>query len=441
MARVYLARDKFLARWVAVKILHPSLSGDQRFLARFRREAEAAARLNHPHIVSVYDVGHDTDLYYIIMEYVEGLDLKELLLQSGPLPPRRAADIGGQVASALHYAHEHGLVHRDIKPHNIMVAPSGLVKLADLGIAKILSEVSLGDDNTTLGTAQYLSPEQARNGTITARTDVYSLGVVLYEAVTGFLPFPGDNAVSVALAHVEEDPVTPSVLHTDVPPELDRIILKAMAKNPRDRFASADEIGKALQNWDRGAYSVAAASGNELKSGVGPERGQRSAKAVAAGGRLQGCVTRAIGTVTLVVVAGYIVVALWLINHSGSIPGLADAAPTPPPVVVVATATSAPTTTLTPSPTPTATATEKPTRVPTTAPTAPPTPTFGKTPTPTPPATSTPRPTRTPVPTPTRGQPGGTSLPAPTPLPTTGVQLPDEFATLFPDATTPTRRR
>lgn len=420
MARVYLARDKFLGRQVAVKILHPSLSGDERFLSRFRREAEAAAALNHPHIVSVHDVGNDGDIYYIIMEYVEGMDLKELLLQNGPLSVRRAADVGFQVATALQYAHSSGLVHRDIKPHNIMVTPSGLVKVADFGIAKVLSEVSISEEANTIGTAQYISPEQAQNSTITAQTDIYSLGVVLYEAVTGFLPFPGENAVSIALAHVQQEPVAPSVLHTDVPPQFDQIILRAMAKNPKERFASADDMGRALQNWERETYNLGPTSsfnaishsdggGNKTAAGAAPPRK-----------RYWGCLPWIIGVLTLLAILGAIPLTLWLLSNSNI--NTAAQPPTQTAVPIVAPATSVPTTpTATPTHTPTPLPTAAPTKRPTPKDTPPPAPTYGNTPTPTPTNTPTltPTPTFTPSPTPTfTPTPLPTDTPTATPSPT-----------------------
>lgn len=326
MAKVYLARDRFLGRQVAVKILHPSLSGDARFLARFRREAEAAGALNHPHIVSIYDVGHDDEVHYIIMEYVEGLDLKELLVQNGPLPLRRAADIGAQAASALHYAHEHGLVHRDVKPHNIMIGPAGLVKVADFGIAKVLSEMTVGDDAGMLGTVQYVSPEQVQGGTVTPRSDIYSLGVVLYEAVTGFVPFPGDNAVSVALAQVQDEPVPPSMLHTDVTPEFEAIIQKAMRKNPKERYATADELASSLQSWTHATFEAAA---TPAQPGVRKARG--TSRAVSRG---QGCITWTLAALLFALLALF-AAAPWLLDYVSPRPHAAPAVlPTPTPIVI-----------------------------------------------------------------------------------------------------------
>lgn len=437
MARVYLARDRFLTRQVAVKILHPALNGDKRFLARFRREAEAAAKLTHPHIVSVYDVGSDGDLNYIIMEYVPGMDLKELLLQSGPLPPRRVVDIGAQVASALQYAHARQLIHRDIKPHNVMVTPSGLVKVADFGIATVLGDITQPDEQINLGAAQYFSPEQAQGFPVTPRTDIYSLGVVLYEAATGFLPFPGDNAVAVARGHVQDAPVPPSTLHTDVTPELERVIMRALAKNPRDRFASAEEIARALQALERTPEPAHAGVDRRAMR-------TRPARRATAAGRGSGCVTRLIGVLVLAFVVG-MPLAFWRLNGEDLPTVLApepsptvQAVPTKPPAPTVP-----PTSTSTPTPIPTARATSTPT--PTATP--PPRPTFGKTPTPTPSpsptptSTPTPRPTATPTPTPT---------PRPTNTPTPedaegdradgGTELPAAIATFLAESERRDRR-
>lgn len=338
MAKVYLAKDRFLGRRVAVKILHPSLSDDHRFLARFRREAEAAAALNHPHIVSVYDVGNDDNLHYIVMEYVEGLNLKELIVQNGALSPRRAVDIAWQVANALQYAHEHGLVHRDIKPHNIIVAPSGIVKVTDFGIAKVTTEATLTEETVTLGTAQYLSPEQAQNGPVTPRTDIYQLGVVLYEAVTGFVPFPGENPIAVALAHVKEEPVRPTLLHTDVSQDLENIILKAMAKNPKDRFASAEEMAQALQRWE--SRSLPTSTGYDISTnrGISSIRDSKSYSSTAKVSGSSGCITKLVGIITIGVILSAIPIAVLLYNsndRASQTPAIEEK-----PIVVTATPTS-----------------------------------------------------------------------------------------------------
>ena len=397
MARVYLARDKFLTRKVAVKILHPSLGEDKRFLARFRREAEAAAALNHPHIVSVYDVGNDGDLSYIIMEFVDGLDLKELILRTGPLPLPRITDIGAQVASALQYAHDRGMVHRDIKPHNIMVAASGLVKVADFGIASLLSEVAQPDEALQPGTVQYSAPEQIRNAAVTPRTDIYSLGVVLYEAMTGFLPFPAESTAAMAEAQLRDEPVPPSTLHTDVPPAMDRVILRAMAKNPRDRFATAADLASALQ-----AHSSANSANHTGAAGAQATSPHRRPRAVHKRPRLNGCISRLIGLLALAGVIG-IPIGLWALAGTENLPAVLQPTPTAtrPPIVVVSTSTPTPTPVNTPRPTELPTA--GPTSTPTARATVPPRPTFGKTPTATPTITPTPTPSPFPTSTPTTG--------------------------------------
>ncbi|MCL5256652.1 MAG: protein kinase, partial [Chloroflexi bacterium] len=251
MAVVYLSEDILLDRQVAVKILRDQYASDERFLARFRREAKAAANLSHPNIVSIFDVGQDGDTHYIVMERIEGTSLKEVLAKEGALSAARAVRIATQVCSALGYAHRKGLVHRDIKPQNILMVHGEQVKVVDFGIAKGLTDVSLTDEGTALGTVHYLSPEQARGEPTTALSDLYSLGVVLYEMSTGHLPFESDTAVGVALKHIESEPELPRNLNPAVPATLESIILKAMSKDPNSRFASAGEFAEALSGYQR----------------------------------------------------------------------------------------------------------------------------------------------------------------------------------------------
>lgn len=248
MSEVHLARDVRLHRDVAVKVLRADLARDPSFYLRFRREAQNAAALNHPAIVAVYDTGEaetpNGPLPYIVMEYVDGVTLRDIVHTDGPIPPRRAIEIIADACQALNFSHQHGIIHRDVKPANIMISKNNAVKVMDFGIARALADTgnSVTQTAAVIGTAQYLSPEQARGETVDARSDVYSLGCVLYEILTGEPPFVGDSPVAVAYQHVREDPVPPSRRHADVTPELDAVVLKALAKNPDNRYQSAAEM-------------------------------------------------------------------------------------------------------------------------------------------------------------------------------------------------------
>jgi serine/threonine-protein kinase len=257
MARVFRGTDRVLDRTVAIKVLSPQFADDDQFVARFRREAQAAAGLNHPNIVGVYDTGDQGDVHFIVMEYVEGRTLRDVIRSDGPLLPERAAEIGGAVARALSSAHEAGLVHRDIKPGNIMLTREGEVKVMDFGIARTSTGDTLTQTAAVLGTASYLSPEQAQGLPVDTRSDIYSLGCVLYEMLTGRAPFIGDSPVAIAYMHVKEDPVPPSRLNPDVPPTLDAVVLKAMAKNPANRYETAEELRADLERARRGLPTLA----------------------------------------------------------------------------------------------------------------------------------------------------------------------------------------
>ena len=261
MAEVYKAVDEVLGRTVAVKVLHPRYASDPSYAARFRQEAQAAANISSPNIVNMYDWGQDGDTYYIVMEYVRGRDLKDIIVDNGPLESRKVADIGAQVASALSAAHGYDVIHRDIKPQNIMVQPDGSVKVMDFGIARA-GGTTMTQTGSVLGTAHYVSPEQAQGGPLTSASDLYSLGVVLYEAATGRPPFDAETPVAVALKQVNDTPAPPRAVNPAVSPDLEKIILKAMAKRPADRYATAAEMRSDLLAVAEGRTpGIAAAAG------------------------------------------------------------------------------------------------------------------------------------------------------------------------------------
>ncbi|WP_099332804.1 Stk1 family PASTA domain-containing Ser/Thr kinase [Actinomyces minihominis] len=263
MAQVHLGRDTRLSRLVAIKMLRVDLARDAVFQTRFRREAQASASLNHPNIVAVYDTGDEPvrgadgktiSVPYIVMEYVEGHTVKELLGDATPVPIPEAVEITSGVLNALQYAHNAGLVHRDIKPGNVMLTNSGKVKVMDFGIARAMadSQATMTQTNAVIGTAQYLSPEQARGETVDERSDIYSAGCLLFELLTGQAPFNGDSAVSLAYQHVSEPPPLPSSIASDIPTEIDRVVMKALAKEPGDRYASASAMEADLVRASKG---------------------------------------------------------------------------------------------------------------------------------------------------------------------------------------------
>lgn len=242
MATVYKARCHVLNRNVAVKVLKEEFTTDAEFVKRFNIEAQSAASLSHPNIVSIYDVGNEGDIYYIVMELVQGKTLKEIITDEGILPWKWTVNIAIQIASALEVAHRHNIVHRDIKPHNIIITEDGTAKVTDFGIAKAVSNSTITSFGATIGSVHYFSPEQARGGYTDAKSDLYSLGVVMYEMLTGKVPFDADTPVSVALKHMQEVPVEPKTLNPTIPDSVNKIIIKAMQKEPSLRYISATEM-------------------------------------------------------------------------------------------------------------------------------------------------------------------------------------------------------
>src|SRR6478672_6150161 len=280
MADVYLAEDQELGRRVAIKILNGRHANDDQFIERFRREAKNAAALNHPNIVSIYDRGEAEDTYYIAMEFLDGRTLKELIVSRGAAPINVAIEYARQILSALRFAHRHGIVHRDIKPHNVLVDGEGRVKVTDFGIARAGTS-QMTETGSIVGTAQYLSPEQARGGEVDPRSDLYSLGVVLYELLTGKTPFEGETPVEIAMKHLSNAPQPPSKLRPDIPRELDMVVLRALAKNPDDRYQSADEMEADLERVARGAR-VSATTSDTATQVLRPAAAAAAASATAA---------------------------------------------------------------------------------------------------------------------------------------------------------------
>ncbi|MYE74888.1 MAG: Stk1 family PASTA domain-containing Ser/Thr kinase, partial [Acidimicrobiaceae bacterium] len=275
MADVYLARDASLDRQVAVKVLFPEFANDPSFVERFRREAKAAANLNHPNIVGIYDWGQEQGTYYIVMEYVVGRSMADVMRSTGRLSPDRAAEIASDVAEALSSAHNAGLVHRDVKLGNIIVSDDGQVKVADFGIATALARRT-GDNLThigsVMGTATYFSPEQAQGKALDGRSDLYSLGVVLYEMIVGKPPFTADTSTAVAVKHVQERPLAPSLLGVSIVESLEAIILKLLAKNPANRYPKAEDLRADLQRYLAGAHSIPTRTGQSppVRTGQSP---------------------------------------------------------------------------------------------------------------------------------------------------------------------------
>ena len=271
MGEVYLARDRVLGRDVALKVLRRQYAGDEEFAERFKREAMSAASLSHPNIVQVYDRGETEEgASYIAMEYVPGGTLKEKISREGPLEAADAAGIGAQVAEALGAAHDRGMVHRDIKPQNVLLTARGGAKVADFGIARAGSSATISRTGSVMGTAGYMSPEQALGKPATPKSDLYSLGVVLYEALTGELPYTADNPIAVSMKHVNEPLRPPVQLNPRVPEGMNAIVTKLLAKDPEDRYVDADELANDLKRVNRGLEPVAAGVGSKQGQGTRP---------------------------------------------------------------------------------------------------------------------------------------------------------------------------
>ncbi|MGM0602758.1 MAG: Stk1 family PASTA domain-containing Ser/Thr kinase [Bacillota bacterium] len=260
MAIVYSAHDTLLDRRVAIKMLRPEHYSDKDFKEKFRQEARAVARLSHPNVVSIYDIGIDDDYIFLVMEIIKGKNLKDLINERGYLSLTEALEIARQIASALDVAHKNNIVHCDIKPHNIILTEDMEVKVTDFGIARAVSSATMNVTDTVVGSAHYFSPEQAKGGDIKAYSDLYSLGVVLYEMTTGELPFHGESPISVALKHIQQEAVRPAQINKDIPADVDNLIMKAMAKDPSDRFQTAsemrEEITLALKNLNNNNINV-----------------------------------------------------------------------------------------------------------------------------------------------------------------------------------------
>lgn len=249
MAVVYKAKDRLLNRYVAIKILRPEFTQDEQFLDSFKRESQAAAGLQHPNIVSIYDVGRTGNINFIVMELVDGRPLSDFIKEKGRLDYKTTIDIAKQMASALSIAHKHQIIHRDVKPHNIMITSDGVAKLTDFGIARAVSNATMvADTSKIIGSVHYFSPEQARGAYVDERSDIYSLGIVMFEMLTGRVPFDGETPVEVALKHINEDVPSPAKLVPGIPPALDKVVLKATDKYQTERYKSADEMLEALKN-------------------------------------------------------------------------------------------------------------------------------------------------------------------------------------------------
>ncbi|MHB0869104.1 MAG: protein kinase domain-containing protein [Chloroflexota bacterium] len=369
MAVVYEAQDLLLGRKVAIKVLREQFASDAAFLARFQREARAAASLSHPNIVAVYDVGSEAGTQYIVMELVAGRTLREMVEGDAPLGAARIIELGRQICEGLEYAHQQGIVHRDVKPHNILVTRDGRAKIADFGIAVALGASSLTQSGYVVGSAQYISPEQAMGEPSTAFSDLYSTGVTLYEMATGRLPFEGETSVVVALKQIQEEPVPPRRLNPRIPESLQSVILQAMAKNPTERYGSGSEMAEALMACAR--VGMEATQPQQVVAPKGPAAGRSAPPRTAAPGPVTAPRTRRQGPggwmVLLVVFAAFLCtlgsIPLGILAYSNGtlgrwIPALAS------PTTDLPGTSTAPTAEPTQAPSPVPTATTSPLRAP-----------------------------------------------------------------------------
>jgi serine/threonine protein kinase len=246
MALVYKARCRLLNRFVAVKILREEFTGDEEFVKRFEIEAQSAASLSHPNIVPIYDVGNENNIFYIVMEYIDGITLKEYIVRNGPLDWKDAVRIAIQICSAIEHAHSKQIIHRDIKPQNILMTQDGIAKVTDFGIARAVTSSTITMVGSTIGSVHYFSPEQARGGYIDEKSDLYSLGIIMYEMITGKMPFDGESPVAIALKHIQDKPIQPIDLNKDIPRALNDIIMKAIKKEQSGRYQTATEMSEDL---------------------------------------------------------------------------------------------------------------------------------------------------------------------------------------------------
>ncbi|NLZ39380.1 MAG: Stk1 family PASTA domain-containing Ser/Thr kinase [Firmicutes bacterium] len=279
-AFVYKGMDNLLNRHVTIKVLRPEYVSDQDFVRRFRREAQAAASLSHANIVSIYDVGFENGIHYIVMEYIPGQSLKELIESQGRLPYRTAAEYAMQIALALNNAHKHGIIHRDVKPHNILISDDGRVKVTDFGIAQAVTASTVTYSGAILGSVHYFSPEQARGGATGEKSDIYSLGIVLYEMLTGEVPFSGDSPVSIAVKHLQEPFPDAQNIDPDIPDTLNKIIKRAVEKEPEKRYQSAKEMAEELSAWLQGREERRTIDPVPVKGEISAQRDEKKQKKI-----------------------------------------------------------------------------------------------------------------------------------------------------------------